>query len=114
MIIKALTKFLFMFASRLTAIYLSVITAPILYFLDQFKPNLYNYESYLYEFTNTKLIPGMAFAKEVFFNCTGYPRSLFNILIALVLARFTYHMLLLPTRFIIKMYYILRGHHIKS
>lgn len=113
MIIKAITKFFIWFLTGVSSALINVLTFPISSLLVQLRPNLLDYESNLYYFVNTYLLRGVAFAREVFFNCTGYPRSLFNLLILYFLAKFTLHVTLLPARFCIKMYYILRGHHVK-
>lgn len=79
---------------------MSIFTAPILALVSLVFPNLDSYISTFNVFLNTYILPGVAFAREVFLNVTGYPRALLSTLAFILLAKLTFHISIIPLRFL--------------
>lgn len=86
----------------------AVIVDPCLNFVHQFVPDL---NSYLVTFGNfyIRVLKGVAFAKEVFLNCTGFPRPLFYIIIVFFFVKLTAMAGIRLRRFVFNIYYLIRG-----
>lgn len=87
---------------------LSLIISPLLSTFNTIVPNL---NSYLVIFGNfyIKLLKGVAFAKEVFLNTTGFPRELFYLVIIFFFGKMVGMVALRSRRFIFNLYYLIRG-----
>ena len=71
-------------------------------------PNVASYLTYFTDFCS-RIFNGVAFAKEVFFNVTGYPRALFFALVVFFFFKVTNMVLIRARRFVFNIYYLLRG-----
>lgn len=59
----------------------------------------------------SRVLNGVAFAKEVILNVTGLDRGLFTTLIGLFFAKIAYNSLARLCRFVFNMYFYIRGAH---
>lgn len=104
-IVQVIIKFLVWLASNLTAVLLTPVYLTVTGLVDNFP----YYEDVFINFTYQKFLPAVAFAREVFLNFTGFPDSLFQALVTLFLARLALHAIILPIKFLMKIYYFFRG-----
>lgn len=58
-----------------------------------------------------RIITGITFAKEVFLNCTGYPRTLFYLVVSFFFVRLFAMTFIRAFKFLFNVYYVLRGSH---
>lgn len=86
----------------------SIIISPILLLLEPLFPNLDSYLDIAMSFFG-RFCNGVAFAKEVFLNITGYPRALFVILVTYIFARLAFMVSKRVFLFIYNMYSVVRG-----
>lgn len=86
-----------------------LIFAPVHAIIMQFVPNIDSYFSDVYLFINNYMLKGVAFAREVFFNLTGFPRGLFDFLMAFLLFKFTFMILKWGLQRLANAYYLVRG-----
>lgn len=91
-----------------------IILLPIYSLVSIFFPNFNEYLYYFNLFLNDYAFKGIAFAREVFFNVTGYPRPLLNLIVTFFVARVVFRLTLQVFRFLINMYRILRGNSPES
>ena len=88
----------------------STIIAPLLSMFSVAYPKFYD------AFANTdffsRALTGISFAREVFLNVTGFPRVVFYALVNLFFVKVGFMILLRSFKFMIRMYYILRGYHL--
>lgn len=71
-------------------------------------PNVAEYLTYFTTFV-ARIFNGVAFAKEVFFNVTGYPRALYFALVTFFFFKLSNMVLIRARRFVFNIYYLLRG-----
>lgn len=85
-----------------------VVVNPLLLFFTNHVPS---FTAYLGIFSSfyLRILNGVAFAKEVFFNTTGYPRLLFYSLCTFFFVKLLNMNLIRIRRFIFNVYYFLRG-----
>lgn len=98
----------------LSSLVISVITLPIYNILRPFLPELPTQLQVFSTYLSEHVFRGLAFAREVFFNTTGYPRELFYALLTFFLFKLGIRVTLLVFNFIIKLYYIIRGSSVTS
>lgn len=87
----------------------SLITAPVFALLSAVFPDFSSFLSDFNYFISYYVVKGIAFAREVFLNVSGYPRALLQLLITLYMARLTFHLLSIPIKFIINTYKFYKG-----
>lgn len=102
---NTIIQFLLNLLIKFSALLMSIFTAPILALVSVIFPNLDIYISTFNVYLNNYVLPGVAFAREVFLNVTGYPRSLLSTLAFIFLAKLTFKISIIPLRFL---YNILR------
>lgn len=98
----------------LSSLIVSIITLPIYNLLRPFLPNLPTQLAVFSDFLTNHVFRGLAFAREVFFNTTGYPRELFYALLTFFLFKLGIRVTLLVFNFVIKLYYIIRGSSVNT
>lgn len=98
----------------LSSLIISTITLPIYNILRPFLPNLPEQLDIFSTYLTDYVFRGLAFAREVFFNTTGYPRELFYALLTFYLFKLGLRVTLLVFNFIIKLYYIIRGNPVST
>lgn len=86
-----------------------VVTKPIWLLLSALIPDLHDFQSIFNSYVTDYLLPGVAYAREVFFNVTHFPRSLYTILVSLFLARITFHFTSSVIKFIVNTYKTFKG-----
>lgn len=103
------TTALFSLVLKVSAWLMSALTYPLLRLAQGFIPDmsglLISFNSYI----NDHLIPGIAFAREVFFNVTHFPRSLFYALILIYYSKLVFHISIIPIKFIFNTFRLLQG-----
>lgn len=104
-ILKTIIQVIFKFS----AFILNLFTLPLYKLLEVFFPHPTAYINVALDFFNYHVLRGVAFAREVFFNVTGFPRPLFSIFITIYLARIGLHVFLLMIRFVIHIIQFLHG-----
>lgn len=104
-ILSAILKFFFWVIGLLA----EIITAPVFNLVKALFPPLSDYHTAFATYTINYVLKGLAFAREIFLNVTGFPRPLFHLLINLYLARLTFHLLSIPVKFIINTIRMVRG-----
>lgn len=104
-ILKLILKFIFWLAGAIS----SVVLYPIYQLLSSLLENFPDYISSFTYFLNTQLLPIIPFVREVFLNVTNLPRPFFYALVTLFLGRLALHYVILAFKFLIKIYYIIRG-----
>lgn len=104
-ILSAILKFLFWFIGFIA----EIITSPIFNLVKSLFPPLAEYHTAFATYTINYVLKGLAFAREIFLNVTGFPRPFFHLLINLFLARLTFHLLSIPVKFIINTIQMVRG-----
>lgn len=104
-ILKLILKFIFWLAGLIS----SVLFYPIYELLTSLLHDFPDYIDSFNLFLNTQILTIIPFIREVFLNVTNLPRPLFYGLVTLFLGRLATHYLLIAFKFIIKIYYIIRG-----
>ena len=107
--LNAVANFLIKIIIWISGLLISVIVFPIYLILRPFLPELPTQLATFSTYLSDHVFRGLAFAREVFFNVTGYPRALFYALITFYLFKLGARLSLLVFQFIIKLYYIIRG-----
>lgn len=107
-ILQLILKFVFWLAGIIS----SVILFPIYSLLSSLMEDFPDYTSNFYFFLDNRILPIIPFCREVFYNITGLPRDLFNALVTLFLARLGLHFIILAFKFLIKIYYLIRGSNV--
>lgn len=108
-LLNAVANFLIKLIIWISGLLISVVTLPIYLILRPFLPELPTQLEIFSTYLSQHVFRGLAFAREVFFNTTGYPRTLFYALITFYLFKLGVRLSLLVFQFIIKLYYIIRG-----
>lgn len=98
----------------LSSLVIGLLTLPIYNLLRPFLPHLPAQLAIFSDYLSNYVFRGLAFAREVFFNVTGYPRVLFYALVTFYLFKLGLHLTLLVFWFIIKLYYIIRGSSVST
>lgn len=98
----------------LAGIIISIISFPIYLLLNPAIPNLSSYLDTFSTFLTDKVFRGLAFAREVFFNVTGFPRSLFYALVTFYLFKLGFRLTMLVFYFLFNLYHIIRGSKTES
>lgn len=115
MIITQLSKLLLYFLTRLTSFFVTLFTMPIARLVITLMPDYFNTAaSSIDSFITNYLVKGLSFAREVFFNCTGYPRVLLHLLVFMFMTKLSLRISLIAFRFLIKIYYVIRGSKVNS
>lgn len=110
MIITQITKALLFVLGRMVSVLITVFTWPIARFVVTVMPDTFDhFDTSINAFFTQHLIPGLAFAREVFFNVTGYPRVLFAALILVFTGKLALRIGFIAFRFFIKIYFAFRG-----
>ena len=104
-ILKSIIQVIF----KVCAWVLDKITRPLWLLVQVFVPDVSTYLTAATSFFNTKVLLGVAFAREVFFNCTGFPRPLFSVFVTILLGRIGLHVFLLMVRFLFHILKFLHG-----
>ena len=104
-LLTSLLKFIFYVFNLIV----TSITLPIFYLVSSLFPDLSSYINSFNYFCTNYLFKGLAFAREVFLNVTGFPRPLFHLLVNLFLLRVSFHLLRIPIQFIINTYRNFKG-----
>lgn len=92
----------------LSSLIVRIVTLPIYGLISVLIPDFSNFETMFNQYTY-KILNGLAFAREVFLNVTGFPRPLLQLLITLFIGKLTFHIASIPIRFIINTYKTLKG-----
>lgn len=87
----------------------NVLFQPLFVILDSWFPDFSNYLANFEYFFLNYVCKGVAFAREVFLNCTGFPRALFHAIVTLYLAKLAFRVVLLVFKFIYNIYHAIRG-----
>lgn len=101
--------FILNFVKDLFNLFASVIFAPIMNATTLIFPDFNDFFVTLNLWINEYMFKGLSFAREVFFNITGYPRSLFNLLLLLLTLRLTFMLSFFGVRFFFNMYRLIRS-----
>lgn len=80
--------------------FVSLLTMPFYNFLVNLFPNLETYNNTCSAFLNDYVFKGLAFARELFLNFTGFPRDLYYILVFYLVGIFALCMSLTVVNFI--------------
>lgn len=104
-----ITNFLLRIIIWIAGLFVSLITYPVYQWLRPVIPNIDSYLQQMLTFFGNYVFQGVAFAREVFFNITGYPRPLFYALCTFFLAKLAFRLLALVFWFLINIYRIIRG-----
>lgn len=75
---------------------------PILAVINVIFPSMTQSDFIFTNFLNQFIIPGVTFARELFLNITGYPRELLSMLALIFIAKITYHITIIPIKFLIR------------
>lgn len=86
----------------LANIIVEAFIGPLLELIEFIFPSLDNAEEVFSNFLSTYAIPGITFARELFLNITGYPRELLSMLALIFVAKITYHITIIPIKFIFR------------
>lgn len=93
----------------------NLIISPIMLLLSALFPTFdQSFITSFYSFVDNYIFDGISFAREVFFNVTGYPRLLFNALVTLFIARVTFYFYSIPIKFVLNIWRLLKGSHSSS
>lgn len=107
--INALLQFIIKVVLWLCGLFATIITTPVLAALGYLFPDFSNFTSSFNTYVADYVFRGLAFAREVFLNTTGYPRALFNLIVTLYLGKLSFHMAMIPIKFVINTYRAIRG-----
>lgn len=104
-IFSAILKVILYIAGFISSVIVSPIFALVELIFPDFTPFMADFNTYVSDY----VLRGIAFAREVFLNVTGFPRPLFHLIVTLYLAKLTFHLASIPIKFIINIYRALRG-----
>lgn len=99
--LSSIVSFLLSLISRLVAIFYDIFFAPVYALMVLVFPDMTIYENLAVSFLVNRIAPGICFAREVFLNVTGYPRSLLYTLVLIYTAKISYHLAILPVKFFV-------------
>lgn len=77
-----------------------IFISPLFALIEAIFPSLDDARLVFSNFLAFYAIPGINFARELFLNVTGYPRDLLQMLALIFVAKITYHITIIPIRFI--------------
>lgn len=109
--LNSILEFIIKLILYIASFIINIILTPIFAFIDSsgLVPDLTEYlDSFAY-FVDNYLIRGLAFAREVFLNVTGFPRSLLHALVLLYLGKLAFHIFVRTYKFISNIYHYIRG-----
>lgn len=97
---QALLSFFLNIIFTLSKYVIDFVAIPFMLAVTPLFPNLGSYLDNFNQFCNDYIFKGLIFAREVFLNVTGYPRSLFYALITFFLGKLTLHLFIIAFKFI--------------
>lgn len=97
---NTVVSFILQMILKFASLLMSIFTYPIIALASLVIPDLSTYVSTFNSFVTLHLVPAIAWAREIFINVTGYPRSLLHTLAIIYLAKLTFHVSIIPIKFI--------------
>lgn len=94
---------------KLITLISSLIFLPVYTTMTAFIPDFNNYLTTINNFLNDYILKGVAFFREVMFNITGFPRPLFNFLLAFLAFKFGLMLTKQMLKMVVHAYYFVRG-----
>ena len=91
----------------------SLIFVPVMAVFQAIFPNFDSYLDITITFWN-RILDGVVFAKEVFLNVTGFPRSFLNIIITYWFAKLSIMATKRAFKFLVNMYMLIRGNGLEG